>query len=248
MFIDVGVDYVVVVWWIFEEVENVECQVMGEYQELKGELVIFVLMMFGCQYVFLVISEFIVCYLLICVCLLFSDCNVDLVSDYVDLVVWIGDLVDSSMVVICFGIMWIVVCVYLVLLVKYGELQWLCDLVVLLIICIELLMFYCGWCFCVVECEDQLINLLLVLFVIMLESVVDVVWLGVGVVCLLYYQVLDGLCYGEFCLLLENVELDLVLVYLLYIVWDLVLFKLCKFIDFVVLVLCQVLLCIVGVV
>lgn len=74
-----------------------------------------------------------------------SDCLVDLVNENIDCVICIGELIDFSLISVCFGEMCCMVVVSLVYLVVYGVLWELVDL-----IGYNCLLFgqQCGWVFC----------------------------------------------------------------------------------------------------
>jgi DNA-binding transcriptional LysR family regulator len=108
---DAGAVYVAACKRILEQVGEAERSASGEYMAPRGDLVVTAPIVFGRLHVLPAVTEFLKNYPEIDVRLLFSDRNVHLIDDHVDLAVRIGALADSSMVATRVGAVRWVVCV-----------------------------------------------------------------------------------------------------------------------------------------
>ncbi|CAH1658297.1 DNA-binding transcriptional LysR family regulator [Hyphomicrobiales bacterium] len=108
---DAGVAYVASVRRILAEIDEAERIATGEFQAPRGELVLTAPLLFGRLYLLPIVAEFLAAYPEIDVRLLFSDRNLHLVEDHVDMAVRIGRLPDSTLIATRVGSMRTVVCV-----------------------------------------------------------------------------------------------------------------------------------------
>jgi DNA-binding transcriptional LysR family regulator len=107
---EAGTAYVAVARRILEEVHDAERIAAGEFMTPRGELVLTAPMLFGRLHLLPVVTEFLDAYPEIDVRLVFSDRNLQLIDDHVDMAVRIGPLPDSSMIATRIGTMRTVVC------------------------------------------------------------------------------------------------------------------------------------------
>jgi DNA-binding transcriptional LysR family regulator len=120
---DAGVGYVAAARRILEQLDEAEREVVGEFTEPKGELVVSAPLMFGRVHVLPVISDFLAAFPEISIRLVLADHNVDLIEDRVDMAVRIGKLPDSSMVATQVGTMRTVTCASPGILARHGALK-----------------------------------------------------------------------------------------------------------------------------
>lgn len=187
---DVGADYLSAARRILEQVEEAENQAAGEYTAPKGELIVTAPLMFGRLYVLPVIAGFLAQYPEICVRLLLTDRNVDLIEDHVDMAVRIGPLPDSTMVASAIGTLRIITCGSPQLLARHGVPQHPEDLMTMPCINVETPMPSSGWRYLTptkgLEIEVPVRPRLAVTTP---EAAVQAAVLDVGMVRLLQYQV-----------------------------------------------------------
>ena len=107
---EAGTAYVAAARRILEEVHDAERIAAGEFMTPRGELVLTAPMLFGRLHLLPVVTEFLDAYPEIDVRLVFSDRNLQLIDDHVDMAVRIGPLPDSSMIATRVGTMRTVVC------------------------------------------------------------------------------------------------------------------------------------------
>jgi len=107
---EAGMAYLAAARRILEEVHEAERIAAGEFMTPRGELVLTAPMLFGRLHLLPIVTEFLDAYPEIDVRLLFSDRNLHLIDDHVDMAVRIGPLPDSSMIATRIGTMRTVVC------------------------------------------------------------------------------------------------------------------------------------------
>lgn len=94
--------------------------------------------------------------------------------------------------------------------------------------------FVMYWCFSVNN-EELSVLVNFCIRVNLIDIVVYLVWQGLGIVRVLFYQVLFWLKSGEFNCVLQEFVLEFFLVNLFYICQDVLFLKQCSFIDFMIL-------------
>ncbi len=107
---EAGTAYVAAARRILEEVQEAERIAAGEFMMPRGELVLTAPMLFGRLHLLPIVTEFLDAYPEIDVRLVFSDRNLQLIDEHVDMAVRIGPLLDSSMIATRVGSMRNVVC------------------------------------------------------------------------------------------------------------------------------------------
>jgi DNA-binding transcriptional LysR family regulator len=107
---DVGAQYVASARRILDDIDETERLAAGEFHSPRGELVITAPILFGRLHILPIVAEFLAVYPEISIRLTFSDKNLHLVDEHVDMAVRIGELRDSSMVASRVGSMRTVVC------------------------------------------------------------------------------------------------------------------------------------------
>lgn len=117
---DAGIAYLDSARRILEQVDEAERIVAGEFQAPRGELVLTAPILFGRLHILPIVTEFLATYPDINIQMLFSDRNLDLVEDHVDMAARIGSLPDSRMIATRVGSMRTVVCASPKLLAAYG--------------------------------------------------------------------------------------------------------------------------------
>lgn len=117
---DAGAAYLAAAKRILEEVDEAERNVTGEFHAPRGELILTAPVLFGRLHILPVITEFLAAYPDINVRLQFSDRNIHLIDEHVDMAARIGPLPDSSMIATRIGSMRTVVCASPKLLARHG--------------------------------------------------------------------------------------------------------------------------------
>lgn len=117
---DAGTAYLAAARRILEAVDEAERAAAGEFRAPRGELVLTAPILLGRLHLLPVVADFLAAYDEIDVRLVFSDRNLDLVDDHVDVALRIGALPDSSMVATRIGTMRRVVCASPKLLAAHG--------------------------------------------------------------------------------------------------------------------------------
>jgi DNA-binding transcriptional LysR family regulator len=117
---DAGAVYVASARRILEEIDETERIAAGEFHAPRGELLLTAPVLFGRLHILPIVGEFLGLYPDIDVRLLFSDRNLHLVDDHVDVAVRIGRLPDSAMIATRVGAMRTVVCASPKLLADHG--------------------------------------------------------------------------------------------------------------------------------
>jgi DNA-binding transcriptional LysR family regulator len=117
---DAGAAYVASARRILDEVDEIERVAAGEFHVPRGELILTAPVLFGRLHVLPIVTEFLAAYPEINIRLLFSDRNLHLIEDHVDMAVRIGSLPDSTMIATRVGSMRTVVCASPKLLAGHG--------------------------------------------------------------------------------------------------------------------------------
>lgn len=102
---DTGAAYIASARRILDQVGEAERTAAGEFHAPRGELVLTAPVLFGRLHVLPVVTEFLASFPDINVRLLFSDRNLELIDEHVDMAVRIGPLADSSMIATRIGVM-----------------------------------------------------------------------------------------------------------------------------------------------
>src|ERR1700742_5375657 len=95
---EAGGAYVAACKRILEQVDEAESQAAGEYTIPRGTLAMTAPIVFGRLHVIPVVNEFLTQFAAINVQLTFSDRNLDLVDEHIDIAVRVGALPDSTLV------------------------------------------------------------------------------------------------------------------------------------------------------
>lgn len=107
---DAGRSYVSACKRIIEDVEEAESAASGEYDTVKGNLVIAAPIVFGRLHVLPIVTDFLKAYPDIDVRLMLSDQVVSVLEEHVDIAVRVGALPDSRLVASCVGTIRLIAC------------------------------------------------------------------------------------------------------------------------------------------
>ena len=202
---DAGREYVAACRGILNDVQEAECAVSGEYTEPRGDLVVTAPVVFGRLHVLPVICEFLKIYPDVNVSLVLGDRPVNLVEDRVDLALRIGELPDSGLIATGLGSIRRVACASPAYLAEHGAPQHPHDLSNHQCISFEPLVAANEWRF-TVDANTLAIPIHSRLVVTSAEAAVDAAICGLGVTCVLSYQVESALRAQKLQLLLRPFE------------------------------------------
>ncbi len=202
---DAGREYVAACRGILDEVHEAERAVSGEYTAPRGDLVVTAPVVFGRLHVLPIICEFLKIYPDVNVSLVLGDRMVNLVEDRVDLALRIGELPDSGLIASGLGSIRRVACASSAYLAEHGVPQHPRDLSDHQCISFEPLMAANEWRF-TVEANALAIPIHSRLVVTSAEAAVDAAICGLGVTCVLSYQVESALRAQKLQLLLRTFE------------------------------------------
>jgi DNA-binding transcriptional LysR family regulator len=202
---DAGRGYVAACRWILEDVSEAERTAAGEYSAPRGELVVTAPVVFGRLHLLPVLIEFLRAYPEVNVRLALGDRSVNLLEDHVDLALRIGSLPDSGLIATHLGSIRRVVCASPAYLSTSTALREPRDLVAHQCISFELFATANTWQFNV-DGADSSVPIHPRLIVSTAEAAVDAAIAGLGVTCVLSYQVESALRADALRLLLESFE------------------------------------------
>ncbi len=217
---------------ILEQVGEAERVAAAEFQVPRGELVLTAPVLFGRLHILPVVTEFLAAFPRIDVRLRFSDRNLDLLDEHVDMAVRIGPLPDSSMVAIRVGSMRTVVCASPGLLLEHGEPGSPDGLAALPSISYDTFTPASSWPFRHAGTRIEHVAVRSRLSVSTAEAAVWAAIQGVGVTRVLHYQCADGLRDGSLRLVLTAFEPEPLPVHLIHASRDNLPLKLRAFLDF----------------
>jgi DNA-binding transcriptional LysR family regulator len=202
---EAGRGYVAACRRILEDVSEAERAAAGEYSAPRGELVVTAPVVFGRLHMLPVLIEFLQAYPEVNVRLALGDRLVNLLEDHVDLALRIGSLPDSGLIGTHLGSIRRVVCASPTYLSKSGAPEAPGDLAGHQCISFELLATANTWRFHV-EGADISVPIRPRLIVSTAEAAIDAAIAGLGVTCVLSYQVESALRAGALRLVLEPFE------------------------------------------
>jgi DNA-binding transcriptional LysR family regulator len=200
-----GRGYVAACRRILEEVNEAERAAAGEYSAARGELIVTAPMVFGRLHVLPVLTEFLQAYPEVNVRLVLGDRVVNILEDHVDLALRIGVLPDSGMVAINLGSVRRVACASSAYLSRNGTPARVQDLAAHDCVSFEPFASGDAWRFRV-DRDEVLVPLRPRLSVSTAEAAIDAAVAGLGVTCVLSYQVESALRAGALKLILESFE------------------------------------------
>ncbi|QCT18410.1 LysR family transcriptional regulator [Jejubacter calystegiae] len=205
---DTGRDYLSAARKILAQVSEAEQAAAGEFATPRGELLITAPVMLGRKHLLPVVTAFLATWPEINIRLIFSDSNLDLIDQQVDMALRIGNLPDSSLVATRVGMMRNLTCASPELLDRLGEPRHPADLnawpaIILNTGALPLT----HWRFhepdsgAMIDCR-----VLPRLSVTAAEAAVQAAEQGAGAARLLYYQVDDALARGSLREILSHYE------------------------------------------
>ncbi|MGB6752174.1 MAG: LysR family transcriptional regulator [Xanthobacteraceae bacterium] len=231
---DAGAVYVAACKRILEQVGEAERSASGEYMAPRGDLVVTAPIVFGRLHVLPAVTEFLKNYPEIDVRLLFSDRNVHLIDDHVDLAVRIGALADSSMVATRVGAVRCVVCMSSAYLAATGTPKVPDDLSALACISFGALVSSTSWSFTAMKARtEHTVPVHSRLSVNTAEAAICAAIAGVGVTRVLSYQAANAVAEGKLKIVLADYEPEPLPVNLVYLEQNLLPRKTRAFLDFV---------------
>jgi DNA-binding transcriptional LysR family regulator len=202
---EAGSGYVAACRRILEEVNEAERAAAGEYRAPRGDLVVTAPVVFGRLHVLPVVVEFLRAYPEVNVRLVLGDRMVNLLEDHVDLALRIGSLPDSGLIATQLGTIRRVVCASPAYLSNAGTPATPHDLAAHQSISFEFFTMANTWRFNV-EGADTSVPIHPRLIVSTAEAAIDAAIAGVGITCVLSYQIESALRAGTLRLLLESFE------------------------------------------
>lgn len=200
-----GRSYIAACRRILEDVNEAERTAAGEYTEPRGELIVTAPMVFGRLHVLPVLSEFLLAYPEVKVRLTLSDRNFNLLEDHVDLALRIGALPDSGLITTQLGNLRRVTCASPRYLSGRGTPERVQDLAAHDCVSFDVFAMGDSWRFKVAGKED-VVRIQPRLAVSTAEAAIDAAVAGLGVTCVLSYQVESALRAGDLRLVLEAFE------------------------------------------
>ncbi|MEQ8265370.1 LysR family transcriptional regulator [Pseudohaliea sp.] len=232
---DVGAAYVAAARRILEDVEHAEREAAGEYTTPRGELTLTAPVMFGRLHVLPLVAQFLATWPAINVRLSFTDRNVDIVEDHVDLAVRISQLPDSTMIATQVGEMRTVTCASPALLAEHGSPERPDDLRRLPCVTVDAPILSPSWRYRVPGGSAVIeVPVASRLSLSSTEAVAEAAIQGVGVARLLHYQAARGLANGALQTVLEDYEPGLQPVHLVHVSRGQMPLKMRCFLDFAV--------------
>lgn len=213
---EVGQSYLAFCKKIIEDVSEGEKSVSGEYSAPKGKLVITAPAVFGRLHVLPHIYEFLKAYPDIDVQLLLSDRNLDLLEEHIDVAIRIGKLQDSTMMAKKIGEIHKVVCASPEYLKKFGVPRNPKELMGHNCIGIENLKTVDSWSFKFKKTKLT-IPIRSRLTVTSVEAGLDSAVSGLGITCILSYQIETLVKEGKLKIILKEYESDSWPVHLVYV-------------------------------
>jgi DNA-binding transcriptional LysR family regulator len=228
---DAGRSYIAACRRILDDIHEAERAAAGEYSEPRGELVLTAPVVFGRMHVLPILTEFLKVYPEVTVRLMLGDRLVNLADDHVDLALRIGTLPDSGLVSTGLGTIRRVVCASPTYLAARGTPQDPGDLGAHECVSFEHLTAGDTWRFQHAGVETT-VPVRPRLIVNTAEAAIDAAIAGVGLTCVLSYQVESELRAGTLDLVLPSFEPAPIPVSFLYLGQGRVPLKLRALLDF----------------
>jgi DNA-binding transcriptional LysR family regulator len=200
-----GRGYIAACRRILEDVNEAERAAAGEYTEPRGELIVTAPVVFGRLHILPVLTEFLQVYPEVKVRLALGDRNFNLREDHVDLALRIGTLPDSGLISTQLGSVRRVVCASPKYLSKRGTPERVQDLAARDCVSFELFAVGDTWRF-QVDGAEAVVRIHPRLTVSTAEAAIDAAVAGLGVTCVLSYQVESALRAGALQRILESFE------------------------------------------
>jgi DNA-binding transcriptional LysR family regulator len=200
-----GRGYVAACRRILEDLNEADRAAAGEYTAPRGELIVTAPVVFGRLQLLPVLADFLQAYPQVNVRLALGDRVVNLLEDHVDLALRIGMLPDSGLIATTLGSVRRVVCASPAYLSKKGTPERVEDLAAHDCVSFELFATGNTWRF-QVEGADVVVPIHPRLTVSTAEASVDAAIAGLGITCVLSYQVEAALRAGTLSLILESFE------------------------------------------
>jgi len=229
---DAGVAYAAAARRILEQVQEAEREAAGEFTTPRGDLAITAPVLFGRLHVLPVVAEFLARFPQINVRLMLGDRNVNLIEDHIDMAVRIGKLPDSGMIATRVGSMRTVICGRPGLLAGPGAPEVPEDLTRVPCVASDGPLSGSNWRFRHPDTGATVEVPIAPRLVTTPEAAVDAAIRGVGLVRLLYYQVVDAIRAGTLILVLAAYEPEPAPVHLLHIPRGQMPLKMRRFLDF----------------
>ena len=213
---DAGARYLASARRILDEIDETE-RIAGEFHAPRGELLLTAPLFFGLLHVLPIVTTFLAAFPEINVRLLFSDRNLQIVEDHVDVAVRIGHLLDSAMVATRVGLMRTVLCASPELLATHGGPLQPRDVSSLPCVNFEALSPVSAWPFRSLGGKGMTEVLVVPrLLVSTAEAAVIAATDGVGITRVLHYQCADAVRKGLLRIVLEKFEVEPLPVHLLH--------------------------------
>lgn len=200
-----GRGYIAACRRILEDVSEAERAAAGEYSEPRGELIVTAPVVFGRLHVLPILTEFLQSYPEVKVRLALGDRNFNLVEDHVDLALRIGTLPDSGLIATQLGSLRRVVCASPKYLSERKAPERVQDLAAHDCVSFELFAVGDTWRF-QVDGAEAIVRIYPRLTVSTAEAAIDAAVAGLGVTCVLSYQVESALRDRDLRLILEPFE------------------------------------------
>ena len=202
---EAGSAYVAACRRILDEIGEAERTATGEYATPKGELTVTAPMMFGRLHIVPVVAEFLAQYPEIEINLVLTDRVMHLMDEHVDVAVRIGELPDSGLMATGVGKVRRVVCASPDYLARHGAPATPADLAAHDCISFEVMESRRAWVFGAAR-SAQAVPVHSRLAVNTVDAAIAAATLGVGLVRVMSYQVMDALRNDALRIVLEPFE------------------------------------------
>lgn len=228
---EAGIAYVAACKRILEDIDAVETQASGEYSVPRGELTITAPIVFGRIHILPVVTEFLQHFAEINVRMTLADRNVNLVDDHIDMAVRIGDLPDSSLLATKVGAIRRVVCGSPAYFAAHGIPKVPSDLAGHTCVMFSAIGGGTSWTFLHGK-QTKFIRPQCRLHINTAEAAIDAAISGLGVTCVLSYQVARAVEDGKLQIVLQDFEPPLIPVHLIHAHQGLLPLKMRRFLEF----------------
>ena len=202
---EAGSAYVAACRRILDEIGEAERTATGEYATPKGELTVTAPMMFGRLHIVPVVAEFLAQYPEIEINLVLTDRIMHLMDEHIDVAVRIGELPDSGLMATGVGKVRRVVCASPDYLARHGAPATPADLAAHDCISFEVMESRRAWVFGSAR-SAQAVSVHSRLAVNTVDAAIAAATLGVGLVRVMSYQVMDALRNDALRIVLEPFE------------------------------------------
>ena len=202
---EAGSAYVAACRRILDEIGEAERTATGEYATPKGELTVTAPMMFGRLHIVPVVAEFLAQYPEIEINLVLTDRVMHLMDEHIDVAVRIGELPDSGLMATGVGKVRRVVCASPDYLARHGAPATPADLATHDCISFEVMESRRAWVFGAAR-SAQAVPVHSRLAVNTVDAAIAAATLGVGLVRVMSYQVMDALRNDTLRIVLEPFE------------------------------------------